>query len=64
MVEDRSSKKPNKAKTTEIVKYANENGLLLLSAGLKSNVIRFLAPLVITDEELAKGLAILERAFE
>ncbi|MEH7155880.1 4-aminobutyrate--2-oxoglutarate transaminase [Neobacillus drentensis] len=64
IVEDRSSKKPNKTKTLQIVKYANENGLLLLSAGIKSNVIRFLAPLVITDEELAKGLAILEKAFE
>lgn len=64
LVEDRTSKKPNKTKTAEIVKYANENGLLLLSAGLKSNVIRFLAPLVITDEELEKGLAILEKAFQ
>ncbi|WP_174727277.1 4-aminobutyrate--2-oxoglutarate transaminase [Mesobacillus harenae] len=64
IVEDRTAKKPNKIKTAEIVKYANENGLLLLSAGLKSNVIRFLAPLVITDEELSKGLAILEKAFE
>jgi 4-aminobutyrate aminotransferase / (S)-3-amino-2-methylpropionate transaminase / 5-aminovalerate transaminase len=63
IVEDRSSKKPNKAKTAEIVKYANENGLLLLSAGIKGNIIRFLTPLVITDEELAKGLAILEKAF-
>jgi 4-aminobutyrate aminotransferase / (S)-3-amino-2-methylpropionate transaminase / 5-aminovalerate transaminase len=63
IVEDRSSSKPNKAKTAEIVKYANENGLLLLSAGIKGNIIRFLTPLVITDEELAKGLAILEKAF-
>jgi 4-aminobutyrate aminotransferase/(S)-3-amino-2-methylpropionate transaminase len=63
IVEDRDSKKPNKAKTAEIVKYANENGLLLLSAGIKGNIIRFLTPLVISDEELAKGLAILEKAF-
>lgn len=64
IVEDRTSKKPNKTKTAEITKYANENGLLLLSAGLKSNVIRFLAPLVITDEELSKGLSILEKGFQ
>lgn len=64
IVEDRITKHPNKNKTAEIAKYANENGLLLLTAGLKSNVIRFLAPLVITDEELVKGLAILERAFQ
>ena len=64
LVEDRLSKKPNKIKTAEIVEYANDNGLLLLSAGLKSNVIRFLAPLVITDEELSKGFSILEKAFK
>ncbi|MFJ7828399.1 4-aminobutyrate--2-oxoglutarate transaminase [Psychrobacillus sp. NPDC096623] len=64
IVEDHITKHPNKNKTAEIAKYANENGLLLLTAGLKSNVIRFLAPLVITDEELLKGLAILEKAFQ
>lgn len=64
IVEDRSSKRPNKTKTAEIVKYANDNGLLLLTAGLKSNVIRILAPLVITDEELTKGFDILEKAFQ
>ena len=57
-------KAPNKEATATIAQYANANGLLLLTAGVKSNVIRFLAPLVITDEELEKGLAILDRAFE
>ena len=64
IVNNRTEKQPNKEKTNEIVQYANENGLLLLSAGLKGNVIRILAPLVITDEELAKGLTILEAAFQ
>lgn len=63
LVEDRKTKSPNKDATQKIVSYANENGLLLLSAGIKGNVIRFLTPLVITDEELEKGLAILEDAF-
>ena len=57
---DPKTGQPDKAKTAEIVKQANANGLLLLSAGLKGNVIRFLTPLVITDEELNKGLDILE----
>lgn len=63
IVNNRTDKLPNKEKTAEIVRYANANGLLLLSAGLKGNVIRFLAPLVITDEELSKGLSILEASF-
>lgn len=64
IVDNRTNKLPNKTKTNEIVQYANANGLLLLSAGLKGNVIRFLTPLVITDKELSKGLSILEAAFK
>ncbi|SFF72727.1 4-aminobutyrate aminotransferase apoenzyme [Halobacillus alkaliphilus] len=55
---------PDKAKTGAITSYANNNGLLLLSAGVKGNVVRFLTPLVITDEELNKGMRILEQAFD
>lgn len=63
VVDNRQNKNPDQDKTAAITKYANNNGLLLLSAGIKGNVIRFLAPLVITDEELNKGLDILEDAF-
>ena len=63
LVEDQHTKQPAVTKTNEIARYANENGLLILTAGIKGNVIRFLPPLVITDKELAKGLNILEDAF-
>ncbi|PYZ96741.1 4-aminobutyrate--2-oxoglutarate transaminase [Alteribacter lacisalsi] len=63
IVTDSESKTPDKDKTAQIARYANENGLLLLTAGVKGNVVRFLAPLVITDEELEKGIGILEDAF-
>jgi 4-aminobutyrate aminotransferase / (S)-3-amino-2-methylpropionate transaminase / 5-aminovalerate transaminase len=43
---------------------AREQGLLLLSCGLHGNVIRLLPPLTATDEELERGLAILERSLE
>ncbi|HWX09595.1 MAG TPA: aspartate aminotransferase family protein [Gaiellaceae bacterium] len=41
---------------------ARERGLILLSCGLYGNVIRLLPPLSATDEELERGLAILEEA--
>jgi 4-aminobutyrate aminotransferase/(S)-3-amino-2-methylpropionate transaminase len=41
---------------------AREKGLLILSCGLYGNVIRLLPPLSATDEELERGLAILEEA--
>lgn len=58
------NKYPDKKTAAAIAKYSNDNGLLLLTAGIKGNVIRFLTPLVITNEELEKGLAILDNAFE
>ncbi|MER1984500.1 MAG: 4-aminobutyrate--2-oxoglutarate transaminase [Solibacillus sp.] len=64
LVTDRESKTPDKDAAYEIAKYANANGLLLLTAGIKGNVIRFLPPLVITEDELQKGFAILDAAFE
>jgi len=63
IVDNQIDKNPDKARTGAITTYANENGLLLLSAGIKGNVVRFLAPLVTTDVELNKGLDILEDAF-
>jgi 4-aminobutyrate aminotransferase-like enzyme len=41
---------------------AREQGLLLLSCGLYGNVIRLLPPLTATDEELERGLGILEHS--
>jgi 4-aminobutyrate aminotransferase / (S)-3-amino-2-methylpropionate transaminase / 5-aminovalerate transaminase len=41
---------------------AFERGLLLLSCGLYGNVIRLLPPLTASDEELERGLGLLEEA--
>lgn len=38
-----------------------ERGLILLSAGTNKNIIRFLTPLVISDEQLERGLSIIEQ---
>jgi 4-aminobutyrate aminotransferase/(S)-3-amino-2-methylpropionate transaminase len=43
---------------------ARERGLVLLSCGLHGNVVRILVPLVISDEDLAQGLDILEESIQ
>ena len=48
--------------TTRVTAAARERGLILLSCGTYGNVIRILVPLVISDEELERGLDILEEA--
>jgi len=51
---------PDAAKATTAA--ACTRGLLLLSCGLDGNVIRLLPPLTATDEELERGLGLLEEA--
>jgi 4-aminobutyrate aminotransferase/(S)-3-amino-2-methylpropionate transaminase len=62
IVKDRKSKKPAKEETVAIQKECWQNGLLVLNAGVRGNVLRFLMPLVITDDQLNKGFDILENA--
>src|SRR4051812_34031483 len=46
--------------TTRITREARDRGLILLSCGIYGNVIRILVPFSVTDEELERGLDILE----
>ncbi|HLF31275.1 MAG TPA: aminotransferase class III-fold pyridoxal phosphate-dependent enzyme, partial [Xanthomonadales bacterium] len=55
---------PDPDLTRALVAAAGRNGLLLLSCGVRSNVIRILAPLTIPFEHLAEGLDILAAQFE
>jgi 4-aminobutyrate aminotransferase/(S)-3-amino-2-methylpropionate transaminase len=61
-VKDRDSKEPDAEATLEIIKDAVAHGLLMIRAGLFSNCIRLLPPIVITDEQLTEGLQVLEDA--
>jgi 4-aminobutyrate aminotransferase / (S)-3-amino-2-methylpropionate transaminase / 5-aminovalerate transaminase len=62
LVEDRSTKEPAGALATATVAGARERGLVILSCGLYGNVIRLLVPLVVSDEDLARGFEILEES--
>lgn len=61
-VKDKESKAPNQKLVSKLILDAAAHGLLLESAGTYGNVIRFLAPLVITDKQLLVGLAIFEQS--
>lgn len=60
-VTDKTSKKPNPELVSKIIALASQKGLLIENAGVYGNVIRFLAPIVITDAQLEAGLAIFEQ---
>jgi 4-aminobutyrate aminotransferase/(S)-3-amino-2-methylpropionate transaminase len=61
-VKDKKSKEPDPDLTLEIIKHAVANGILLIRAGLYSNCIRLLPPLVITKNQLKEGMEVLENA--
>ena len=63
-VTDRTSKTPNPEIVSKIIQYAVHHGLMLENSGIYGNVIRFLAPLVMTDEQLDAGLKIFEEAIK
>lgn len=62
IVADKTTKEADKKRTKMIQKYAYEHGLLVLTTGVYGNIIRTLAPLVISDAELKEGLDVLEDA--
>ncbi len=62
LVKDRATKEPAKDETGLLVKKCYEKGLITISAGTYGNVMRILMPLVITDSQLEKGLAILDES--
>jgi 4-aminobutyrate aminotransferase / (S)-3-amino-2-methylpropionate transaminase / 5-aminovalerate transaminase len=64
LVHDRDSKDPAPELVSAVCDEAFRNGLLLLSAGIYSNVIRVLAPLTITDAELDEAMGVWEDALE
>ena len=62
LVKKRDPHQPDAELTKALVQAAAKRGLVILSCGVYGNVIRFLAPLTISDALLAEGLDCLEAA--
>lgn len=57
------TKDPNPEAMAKVIKYCQSKGVLILTAGTYGNVIRFLPPVVITDELLKDALGVLAEGF-
>lgn len=64
LVEDGDADRPDPALTKEVLARARDKGLLLLSCGVRGNVIRFLPPLTIQDDLIDEAMDILEDVFD
>jgi len=62
LVTNRETKEPAADLAKRTTEAARERGLILLSCGTLGNVIRILVPLVIADDDLNRGLEILEES--
>lgn len=61
-VEDPETKKPAAGLQAKLVAECRNRGLLVLTCGMRGNIMRFLPPLVTTDEQLKQAMDILEEA--
>lgn len=61
-VKDKNTKEPDMELPLEVLKDAVAHGIILIRAGLYSNCIRLLPPIVMTDEQLNEGMQVLEDA--
>ena len=62
LVQSQETKLPATDETKQITQYCYEHGLITITAGSYSNVIRILVPLVATDAQIDEGLNVLEAA--
>jgi 4-aminobutyrate aminotransferase/(S)-3-amino-2-methylpropionate transaminase len=62
IVNDKQTRRPDKESTHKIQESCYRRGLLVLTAGTYSNVIRTLMPLVISTEQLTEGIDVLDNA--
>jgi 4-aminobutyrate aminotransferase/(S)-3-amino-2-methylpropionate transaminase len=60
LVYDRETKTPAPDKVKQLVDFCLERNLFILACGTYKNVIRLLMPLVITDEQMTRGLEIID----
>jgi len=58
------NKAPAADEAKQLAAYCLGKGLLILVCGSYGNVVRILAPFVITDEQLGKGLSIMEEGLK
>ena len=62
LVRSKTTRQPADEETKQVSKYCYEHGLVTITAGSYSNVIRLLMPLVITDAQLDEAMDVLEAA--
>ena len=64
LVKSAETREPAPNETKQITQYCYEHGVITITAGSYSNVIRVLVPLVVTNEQMDEALDVLEAALQ
>lgn len=64
LVEGGEANRPAPVLTAKVVQHAARLGLIVLSCGVRSNVIRLLPALTIEEETLKSGLELLNQSIQ
>src|SRR5207245_11538001 len=62
LVRSTDKREPAADETKQVTQYCYEHGLITITAGSYSNVVRLLVPLVVTNEQMDEGMDVLESA--
>jgi len=62
LVRSRATREPASDETKEVTRYCYEHGLITITAGSYSNVIRVLVPLIVTGEQMEEAMDVVEAA--
>jgi 4-aminobutyrate aminotransferase/(S)-3-amino-2-methylpropionate transaminase len=60
LVTDRDSRRPDADRAQRVIDRARERRLLVIKCGAHRNVVRFLAPLILSEADLSEALGILD----
>ena len=63
-VTDSTSKRPDPERAQRVMERAREGGLLVIKCGVYRNIVRFLAPIVLSDADLDVALRIVRDAID
>lgn len=63
-VTDAVTKKPDADRATRVMERARAGGLLVIKCGVHRNIVRFLAPIVLSDADLDQAVAVLGDALD
>ena len=64
LVRSKTTRQPADEETKQVSQYCYEHGVVMITAGSYSNVIRLLMPLVITDGQMDEAMDVLEAALK